>query len=349
MEKHQPIFVSIIIPMRNEEKFVAECLDSLLYQIKGHEDIEILCVDGISTDKTCDIVQQYASKDKRVRLIKNLKKIAPTAMNLGIAQSRGDFIMVAGCHAKYACDYIDKCLEVLQRTGAEHAGGYMTTIPGKNSPIGRSIAAATSCWFGVGNAMFRLCGPEREVDTVPFGMYRKTVFEKIGLYDERLVRNQDIELNSRIRKAGGRIIISPQIKLYYYSRVSFLGLWQQSFNNGLWNPYTIWLIGGGLSFRHFIPMFFVTVLVALTVASFFWWPLVWLLLGYVIFYLSVASFFAIRRARQTKNSAFLVLFSFIVLHIAYGLGSLWSVATIPFKFPHRKKRFVGEPLADRRV
>jgi len=322
--------------MRNEEDFVGKCLDCFLCQTSEHQNIEILCVDGMSTDGTREIVRQYADRDKRVRLIENPRKITPVAMNLGISQSRGDFIIVVSCHAEYASNYIDKCLEVIHRTQADHVGGYMTTLPEKNTRIGRAIATATSSAFGVGNSMFRLRGPEREVE----------VFEKIGLYDERLVRNQDIELNCRLIKAGGHIIISPEIQLTYYNRSTFRGLWQQSFNNGLWNPYTVWLKAGGLSLRHFIPMFFVVGLLTLPLGAFFWPPVKWVLLSYISVYLSCAGFFSIKHTSHYKTSAILILFSYVVLHIAYGLGSLWGVITIPFKFPHRDKNISSKGSAD---
>ncbi|MFZ0035412.1 MAG: glycosyltransferase family 2 protein [Sedimentisphaerales bacterium] len=340
------MFISIIIPMRNEENFIGRCLDSFLCQVQVGENLEIVCVDGMSTDRTRDIVRQYGGRDKRIRLIENPDRFTAAGMNLGIVQSRGDFIIVASCHAKYSPNYVSKCLEVIQRTGAEHVGGYMTTLQGRDTRVGRAIATATSCRFGVGNAAFRLGGQEREVDTLAFGMYRRSVFEKVGLYDERLIRNQDIELNSRIRKRGGRIVISPEIKLSYYNRATYRGLWQQSFNNALWNPYTIWLVGRGPTFRHFIPMFFVSGLITFIIGAFFWWPLKWILFGYVLLYLSVACVFSIKRTRQTKISATLVLWSFVVLHMAYGLGEIWSIITIPFKFPNRHKQKVGKLPAD---
>ncbi len=328
--------------MRNEEGFVAKCLDCFLCHTSEHQDIEVLCVDGMSTDRTCEIIRQYAAQDKRVRLIENPRKITPAGMNLGIAHSTGEFIVVASCHAEYEPDYLDNCLEVINRTKADHVGGYMTTLSEKDTRIGRAIAAATSSAFGVGNSMFRLRGPEREADTVPFGMYRREVFEKIGLYDERLARNQDIELNSRLRKAGGLIIISPEIKSIYYNRATFRGLWQQSFNNGLWNPYTVWLTGGGLSGRHFIPMLFVLGLLGLCLGSFFWSPAKWVLLSYILVYFSSAGFFSIKHSSRTKTSTFLLLWSYVVLLTAYGVGSLWGVITIPCRFPHRGKKISGK-------
>lgn len=341
------MLVSAIIPMRNEEKFVEKCLDSLLKQVEGR-DYELLCVDGMSTDRTQEIVREYCARSAQVRLIENPKSIAPAAMNLGIKHAKGKYILILGCHAEYSPDHIDKCIEVIERTGADEVGGYMTTLPGDDTATGKAIAEATSCPFGVGNSMFRLRGPEQEVDTVPFGMYRREVFDKVGLYDERLVRNQDMEINSRLIKAGGRIIISPEIKLSYFNRATYSGLWQQAFNNGLWNPYTIWLVGGGLSIRHFIPMVFVFSLIVLAIASCLYWPISFLLLAEVITYSSLAALMAVKVAAKDKVSSARVLWAFLTLHIAYGLGSLWAVITIPFKFPSRNISNPGKPIADRK-
>lgn len=341
------MLVSAVIPMRNEEKFVEKCLDSLLKQVEGR-DYELLCVDGMSTDRTQEIVREYCARSDQVRLIENPKSIASAAMNLGIKHAKGKYILILGCHAEYSPDYIDKCIEVIERTGADEVGGYMTTLPGDDTATGKAIAEATSCPFGVGNSMFRLRGPEQEVDTVPFGMYRREVFDKIGLYDERLVRNQDIEINSRLIKAGGRIIISPEIKLNYYNRATYGGIWQQSYNNGLWNPCTIWLIGGGLSIRHFVPMTFVLSLVILGAGSLFFHPLSILLAAEILLYTLCAAFFAVRTASGRNVSVSRMLLAFVVLHIAYGFGSLSGLLIIPFKFPSRKTVKTGVPVADRK-
>ena len=196
--------------------------------------------------------------------------------------------------------------------------------------------------------MFRLTGEEKEVDTVPFGTYQKELFEKVGYYDERLVRNQDIELNSRIKINGGKIVISPLIKLTYFNRSTYSGIWQQSFNNGLWNPYTIWLVGGGLGVRHFIPLFFVLSLLILGVGTFFCWPAMFILLSEIIVYTLIAGYFAFKCKKEKKVSALYVFATFWVLHMSYGVGSLWGVITIPFKFPNRSQRTVGKVLADRK-
>ena len=217
--------------MRNEELFVSRCLNSVLCQLKYIPDCEVFCVDGASTDRTRQIVEQYAERDRRIYLIDNPQKIVPTAMNKAIRIARGEYIFRLDCHAEYAPDYFRNCLEVIRRTGADNVGGYWTTLPSKETRCGRAIAAATSNRFGVGGSVYRIGGGEREVDTVPFGCYRRDVFDRLGFYDERLVRNQDIELNSRILKGGGKIIISPTIKINYYNQATYTGLGRQSFRN----------------------------------------------------------------------------------------------------------------------
>ena len=337
------MFVSIIVPMRNEKKFVGRCLDSFLQQIEGRNNFEILCVDGMSIDKTCEIVRHYGVQDGRIRLIENPRKTVPTALNLGIKQSRGDFIMVAGCHAEYAPDYVDKCLEVLERTGADKVGGYLTTVPSRDTVIGRAIAAATSSRFGVGPGG-RVAGPEREAIQAAFGGFRRDVFDRFGFYDERLVRNQDLEMACRIHKKGGKTIISPEIRIKYYNRSTFVGLRSQAFLNGVWNPYTLWIVGGGVRLKHFVPFGFVLSILALGLVGFLWWPAWFVLVCELLVYFTIACVFAFSLANKAKTSGILVLLAFLELHLAYGIGSLWGVLTVPFKFGLKHKCEPGRAL-----
>lgn len=329
-------FVSVVAPCRNEIAFIKSALQSLLACDYPADRMEILVVDGMSDDGTRRVVAEMAQRDPRIRLLDNPKIIVPCAMNIGIRQARGEYIVRVDCHARFAPDYISKSVAVSRRTGAGNVGGYMVTLPGDNTPTGRAIATATSCPFGVGNSMFRLSGPEREVDTLAFGTYPRDVFDQVGLFDERLIRNQDVEMNRRIRRAGRKVILSPEVRLEYYNRSTYVGLWRQSFNNGLWNPYTVWLVGTSLSWRHFAPMGMMCALIAFMAAG-FWRPV--LHLGAAIqvaLYLVVGSLFAVRASRSKPGlSTLRVLWAFVVMHAAYGLGSLWGVMTIPFKYPRR--------------
>lgn len=327
--------LTILIPMRNEERFVARCLDSILAQLAGREDVEIFCIDGASTDRTAEIVRTYAARDGRVRYFANPARIVPVGLNRAIASARGQVIMRLDCHSEYAPDYVASCLEVLERTGADVVGGYITTRPTEETPVGRAIAAALSSSFGVGGATFRTGGVEREADTVPFGTFRRSVFERFGRFDERLVRNQDIEYCSRIRRQGGRIILSPQIQLTYFMRSTYGGMCRQAFENGQWNPYTLWLTGGGLRLRHFVPLAFVLSVLSLAVASVLWWPIAVLLALVLLLYTAVGAGMALRQARAGGASALLILLAYFQLHWSYGLGSLYGVVTAPLRFGWR--------------
>jgi glycosyltransferase involved in cell wall biosynthesis len=341
--------VSVVAPCRNEVRFIENILNSILQGDYPADRMELLVVDGMSTDGTRQIIQKMAAQNNHIKLLDNPGKIQATAMNIGIKAARGEYIARVDCHAVYPADYIHKCVELAERTGAANAGGYWDTLPGADTAKAGAIAAATSSRFGVGNSVYRIGGSkqEQECDAAAAGTFRREIFEKIGLYDERLVRNEDTELNYRIRKSGGLIIISSEIKVGYYNRATYRGLFQQAFNNGLWNLYSIWLTGVRLFVRHFIPLFFVLGLIILATGTFFWWPVKWLLFGYTLLYLSVAAVSSIKITRRTKVSPVSVLWAYIVLHIGYGLGSLWGVITIPFKFPDRHKKSIGKASADR--
>lgn len=342
------IVVSIVIPMRNEERFVERCLDSILQQIGERDDIEILCIDGDSSDRTRELVQQYVNRDPRVQLLHNPQRIVPTALNLSLRTARGRFVMRLDCHAEYAPDYVEATLAALERTGADIIGGYMTTRPASDTAAGRAIAAATSSRFGVGGSAFRTGGEEQEVDALPFGTFRREVFDRFGEFDERLVRNQDIEFYSRVRIGGGKVMLSPKIRLTYFTRSTFAGLRQQAFNNGMWNPYTVYITGGGLRLRHFVPLAFVLSVVVLSVLGFFWRPAWWLLGVELALYFALALAGAVSIARRVGTSTLLTLAAFVQLHIWYGLGSLWGVLTAPFRFGLKRRSRRVDALPDRR-
>ena len=341
--------VTVIAPCRNEAQFIENILNSILQGDYPADRMELIVVDGMSTDGTRQIVQKMAVQNNRIKLLDNPGKIQAAAMNVGIKASLGKYIARVDCHAVYPPDYVRKCVELAERTGAANAGGYWDTLSGADTAKAKAIAAATSSRFGVGNSVYRIGSDkqEQECDAAAAGTFRKEIFEKIGPYDERLVRNEDTEMNYRIRKSGGLIMISSGIKVGYYNRATYRGLWQQAFNNGLWNIYSIWLTGVRLFVRHLIPLFFVLGLIALTAGAFFWWPVKWLLLGCILLYLSAAAVSSIRIIRQAKVSVVLVLLAYIVLHLGYGVGSLWGIITTPFRFPDRHKKSVGKASADR--
>lgn len=322
--------VSIVIPCRNEEKFIGKCLDCIVANDYPKDHLEVLVVDGMSEDGTREIVQDYAKRQPFVRLLNNPKKVTPAALNIGLSNAKGQVIMRMDAHTLYPTNYISGLIYWLTKSNADNVGGVCVTLPSNDTPMANAIAIALSHPFGVGNAYFRVGMLEpRWVDTVPFGCYRREVFDRIGLFDERLIRNQDIEFNARLQKAGGKIFMTPEIQSYYYCRAGLGGLWQQNFQNGQWNIYTVALAGWSLSWRHFVPLGFVTGLVGSGLLTLEFPTFGWLFGAIIVVYLvsAVAASLGSSKGRHANARALLPLV-FLVLHLSYGLGSLWGIATL---------------------
>jgi len=311
--------ISVIIPCRNEEKYVAKCIDALVAQDYSGGNMEVLFVDGMSTDRTREIIERYSRDYQFIRLLSNPQKIVPVAMNIGIRQSTGDIIIRMDAHTVYPPDYIARCVEYLDKTGAENVGGPIISIA--DTFWGRAIAAGMSSTFGVGNSRFRVGGYEGYVDTVPFGAYRRELFDRIGLFDEELVRNQDDELNYRLIKKGGRIYMASAIKSYYYPRDSLRKLWRQYYEYGYWKVRVIQKHGMPASWRHVVPAAFV--LSILATGLFALADIKYLGCFFVIAgsYFLLSLLFATKIAAEKGVKYLPVLpLVFATLHISYGVG-----------------------------
>ena len=265
---NENIIVSIVMPVYNEEKYIDKCIQSLLLQDYPRNNMEWIFVDGNSTDKTVELINKYSLQYPHlIHVYDNIRKIVPISMNIGIVNSKGKFIVRLDAHADYASDYISKCIYYLEHIDADNVGGVIETK--SKGFIGNSIAKMLSSKFGVGNSQFRINGDNGYVDTVPFGAFKRDVFKKYGGYDERLVRNQDNELNYRIRKNGGKIYLSNDIHLSYYCRDSINGIAQMARKNGMWNIITMKLCPGSMGVRHFIPFAFVLSIIGLILLGYF--------------------------------------------------------------------------------
>ncbi len=317
--------VSIIIPARNEEKFIERCVKSFLDCDYPGELIEVIVVDGMSEDGTRDIVKEISMRDNRVLLIDNEKKITPIAMNLGVKASTGEYIFFSGAHSEMPSDYISKCVQHAIESGADNVGGVVKTVPRVKSAVGIAISKVLSSPLGVGGAKFRTgVSKPTEVDTVPFGCYKREVFDRIGYFNEKLVRNQDIEFNLRLKRAGGKIILFPDIELTYYSRSTFKELWNNNFGNGYWVIAGSRFSNMPFSLRHIVPFLFVSFLLVLGLIS-IWVPFVRIpYLVVITLYISLLLKASLGISLRLGKSALLLpaFIGFIVLHIAYGLGSL---------------------------
>lgn len=325
--RETPAFVSILVPCRNEAKFIGTCLDSIVANDHPKERLEVLVLDGMSDDGTRETVARYAASHEFIRLIDNPTRTTPAALNLGIARSRGTVIMRMDGHTAYPANYISGLLGWLEKSGADNVGGACLTFPVNDSVMAKAIAIGLSHPFGVGNAHFRLGVSEtRWVDTVPFGCYRREVFDRIGTFDEELVRNQDDEFNLRLIKRGGRILLVPDIVSHYYPRESIRKLGRMYYQYGYFKPLVARKIGGILTVRQAIPPAFVlSLMVTGILAS--WIPaLGWVLGAILVAYTGLALWAAGRAGRQRSMSCALALcVVFPVLHVSYGLGFLRGV------------------------
>ncbi len=318
--------VSVVMPVYNEEKYIEKCIESLLLQNYPKENMEWIFVDGCSKDKTVELIQSYQTKyPSLIKVLNNPHKIVPYAMNIGIKASLGKYIVRLDAHADYATDYISKCIYYLENTDAENVGGVAETKA--NGFMGNAIAKMLSSKFGVGNSQFRTNGESGYVDTVPFGAFKREVFSKYGGYDERLVRNQDNEMNFRIRKNGGKIYLSKDIHLSYYCRDSIRGISTMARKNGMWNIITMKLCPGAMGLRHFIPFAFVASVIGLGLLGLLH-PVFRILLGAELsLYILLDILFSVKQASTVKEF-FAMLLLFPVFHVAYGVGSLIGIAKL---------------------
>lgn len=317
-------FVSIVIPCRNEAAYVRQLLDSILANDYPRDRLEVLIVDGMSDDGTRAVITEYASRHPVIRLLDNPKRVTPSALNLGIAGARGTIIMRLDAHANCPPDYVANLVEWLERTGAEYIGGAWVTLPGDTTPTARAIAAVLAHPFGIGDSRYRLGTKSvREVDTLPFGAFRRELFDRVGLFDEELVRNQDEEFSFRVLKAGGRILLVPGVVCSYYARRTLRQLVRMFYQYGFYKPLVAVKIGRIMTLRQLVPGAFVLGVLLSALAA----P--WLAAARALGVFIVGAYLALdagcalalgwRRGVRVGIAAALV---FPLVHICYGWGFL---------------------------
>jgi succinoglycan biosynthesis protein ExoA len=331
-------FVTIIMPIRNEADFIERAIRSVLGNDYPAEKMEILVIDGMSDDGTREIVARLSKEDSRLKMLDNPKRITPAAMNIGIKAARGDLFIRVDGHVEIPADFISKSIRCLhEHPEAWVAGGSIKTVA--DSFWGQAIAAAMQSLIGVGNSRFRLGDYEGWVDTLAFGAHHKWIVDKIGYFDEELVRNQDDEFNLRIILAGGKIWMSKAIQSTYFSRGSLYKLWKQYFQYGFWRIRTLQKHKRPASFRQLVPLLFVLLLLSTGLAGFLWKP-VWILLAIeAAFYVLAIVIGALDVGRKSGwRYAPLAPAVFFILHFAYGLGSLWGVIRFSILRRHGMKK-----------
>lgn len=315
--------VSVVIPCKNEKNYIKKCIESFVNQSYDKNLYEILVCDGFSNDGTRDIVKEFEKQYENIKLLDNEGISAPKGMNVGIKYSKADIIIIFGAHAYADKDFIKNNVQLLNTNDVACAGGPIETI--NEDSKGTAISLAMSSPFGVGNALFRYAKEEMLVDTVAFGAYRRDVLDKVGYFDEELTRNQDDEINLRITNAGYKILLSPKVKSYYYSRSSLKKLWRQYFQYGFWKVRVMQKHGKTSSIRHLVPLAFVLTNIGGILLGLFFKPILYLWILEIISYSTLDIITSFKLIKGKVSLLKYVPFIFPILHLSYGIGFLEGI------------------------
>lgn len=323
--------LSVICPIYNEEKYITRCVESLLLQDYPKNDLEILFVDGMSEDKTRDIIASYKVEYPFIKMLDNPKKIVPYAMNAGIIASGGEIIIRLDGHVEYPTNYFSALVKNLKELNADNVGAYCETLPCGSSTKELAIAEALSSSFGMGNSYFRIgCDEIKQVDTVPFGCFKREVFDKVGLYDVELIRNQDDELNGRIIKNGGKIFLIPSIITKYYARDKISKVCKMFYQYGLYKPLVNKKIGSPATIRQFFPLVFVLGLIIGLLLSCINGVIATLYVVVLALYMFLACYFTLKSSSEKGNYKLILYqpFTYFTIHTSYGWGYLVGIYKI---------------------
>ncbi|MCS7246752.1 MAG: glycosyltransferase family 2 protein [Anaerolineales bacterium] len=323
--------VSIVIPCYNEQDTIAALLEAISQQTYPLDRLEVIVADGMSTDNTRHNIGKFVAEHPEldVRVVENPDRAIPKALNRAIEQARGEIILRLDAHSQPYADYVERCVAALEAGKGDNVGGMWEIVAGSQTWIARSIAVAASHPLGVGDAHYRVGGRAQCVDTVPFGAYRRSLFERIGKFNEALLTNEDYELNARIRLNGGKIWFDPAIRMKYFARKSLSDLARQYWRYGYWKAKMLRIYPKTLRWRQLLPPLFVfSVLISLILS-----PLS-VVARYGLFstlgsYLLILAAVGAREA-LVRREAFLLVglpLSIATMHFSWGLAFLWSLAS----------------------
>jgi len=326
-------FVSVIVPMHNERRYIERCLESLVAQDYARDRFEVIVVDGGSTDGSRELVEAMRERLPNLRVLENRGKHTSRGLNIGLAFAQGEVIARVDAHAAVAPDFLRENVAALRRTNADVVGGPIKTLG--EGPVGAAVALAVSSPFGVGNAVFRYSQREQWTDTVAFPAYRRDVFDRIGPFAE-IDGGEDDEFHYRLRDAGGRILLTPAIRSTYYARRSYWELTRQYFGYGQAKVVVLSRHPKQTRLRQLVPASFVLALLGAAIVALFGGllvlPLAVLVGAYAIASLSASV--VVARRRGWRHVLRLPL-AFACMHLAYGLGFLTGLV----------RRTLGQPVA----
>lgn len=317
MNSDNTICVSVIIPVFNEERYIERCLESLIAQTFPRDQMEWIVIDGNSSDRTPEILEHYKERCQ-LRVLQNEKRTTASSLNMGIMSAVGRYIIRLDAHAEYPADYIEKCVNCLKTIEADNVGGYVETKA--EGFVGGAIAKILSSRFGVGGSSFRTGDGEGYVDTVPYGAFRREVFDRIGLFNEDMIRSEDNDINARIIASGGKVFLSKEIHSVYYCRDSVPTFLKQALQNGNALFRSIIRNPRSMRLRHFVPFFFLLSLFFLPAIGSVFTPIRWIFWTEIAAYVLLDLFFSFFRGSPQKG--LITFWLFPLYHLTYGAGSL---------------------------
>lgn len=330
-----PPKVSIIVPCYNEQSTIRLLLEALREQTFPRVEMEVVIADGLSQDGTRQAIASFQKDftDLDVHVVDNIRRSIPSGVNCAIQASRGEIIVRMDAHSKPYPDYVQNCVNALEEGRGDTIGGVWEIHPGAETWIAKSIAVAAAHPLGVGDAFYRHTKLAAEVDTVPFGSFRRSLVERVGYFDESLLTNEDYEFYVRVKNAGGRIWLDPSIRSIYFARATLSQLARQYRRYGFWKWRMLRRYPNTLRWRQALPPLFVLSVILLGLSSIFIPILRGMLALELLLYFSVLLFVGLRVAlRRRKPYLFLGLpLAIPVMHVSWGSGFLWSILTASFQ------------------
>ena len=323
--------VTVVIPCFNEVDYIYNCVQSLIAN-NNKIQFDVLVVDGRSTDGTVEILKKLSRKFPNVEWLTNEKRTVPYALNMAIKNSSSEFIVRVDAHCTYPNEYISILVSSLQENNVDNVGGVWVSLPSAKSNEAVVVARITSDKYCVGNAEYRIGVKSPTLtDTVPFGCYRKSLFERIGYFDEEMTRNQDDELNSRIIKHGGKILLIPDLKIIYYCRPTIRLASKMFFQYALFKPLGNFKSGRISTTRQLLPPLFLVLIGLLLAVSIFSTAALISLATLISLYFLIISVRSILLEMKTKKSNFsfnrigLSIKCYALIHVSYGLGYIKGI------------------------
>lgn len=322
------VFVSVIVPCYNEQTTIRLLLDAVYQQSYQRDQMEVIIADGMSTDGTRAEIEAFQAQhpDLLVKVVDNTRRIIPAALNRAIEAASGSVIVRLDAHSRPDREYVARSVADLEAGLGDNVGGVWMIKPGAETWVARSIAVAASHPLGVGDALYRFTDKASEVDTAPFGAFRRDLVERIGFFDETLLTNEDYEFNTRIRLSGGRVWLDPRIRSEYFARKNYGDLAKQYWRYGYWKLRMLRRYPKTLRWRQALPPLFVFSLLGLAILALFWHVALQLLILETGFYLGVLLAASVSLAARHRDPRFLigVPAAVAVMHLCWGSGFLWS-------------------------